>query len=45
MQPDFDAIGKLPVGDIIVTGNAPPESGFDFYSRFFAPKFGINEVF
>lgn len=43
MQPDFDAIGKLPVGDIIVTGNAPPESGFDFYSRFFAPKLGINE--
>ncbi|CAK7326017.1 unnamed protein product [Dovyalis caffra] len=28
---------------VIVSGVAPPESGFDFYSRFFCPKFGINE--
>ncbi|XP_024017360.1 uncharacterized protein LOC112090399 isoform X1 [Morus notabilis] len=43
LWPDFDAIGKFPGKGIIVTGIAPPASGFDFYSRFFAPKFGINE--
>ena len=44
IQPQLDAIAKLPGRGLIVTGIAPPESGFDFYSRFFAPKFGINEV-
>lgn len=44
LWPDFDAIGKFPGKGTIVTGIAPPASGFDFYSRFFAPKFGINEV-
>ncbi|RHN80201.1 putative trans-2,3-dihydro-3-hydroxyanthranilate isomerase [Medicago truncatula] len=43
IQPQLDAIAKLPGRGLIVTGIAPPESGFDFYSRFFAPKFGINE--
>ncbi|XP_024017373.1 uncharacterized protein LOC21407765 [Morus notabilis] len=43
IRPDFGAIEKCPGGGIIVTGIAPPESGFDFHSRFFAPKFGINE--
>ncbi|KAJ7977432.1 Phenazine biosynthesis PhzF protein [Quillaja saponaria] len=43
LQPDFDAIAKYPGRGIIVSGPAPPESGFDFYSRFFSPKLGINE--
>ncbi|PON65767.1 Phenazine biosynthesis protein [Parasponia andersonii] len=43
LQPDFDAIGKYPGRGTIVTGVAPPESGFDFYSRFFSPQYGINE--
>ena len=44
VQPQFDAIFKLPVRGVSVSGVAPPESGFDFYSRFFCPKIGINEV-
>ena len=44
VKPEFDAIRKCPGRGMIVTGVAPPESGFDFYSRFFCPKFGINEV-
>ncbi|XP_045819155.1 uncharacterized isomerase BH0283-like [Trifolium pratense] len=43
VQPQLDAISKLPGRGVTVTGIAPPESGFDFYSRFFAPKYGINE--
>ncbi|GMN48767.1 hypothetical protein TIFTF001_017940 [Ficus carica] len=43
LRPDFGAIEKCPGRGIVVTGIAPPESGFDFHSRFFAPKFGINE--
>lgn len=43
VQPQFDAIVKCPGMGIIVTGIAPPESGFDFYSRYFCPKHGINE--
>lgn len=44
VEPQFDQIRKCPGSGIIVSGLAPPESGFDFYSRFFCPKFGINEV-
>ncbi|GAY67844.1 hypothetical protein CUMW_259680 [Citrus unshiu] len=43
VEPQFDQIRKCPGSGIIVSGLAPPESGFDFYSRFFCPKFGINE--
>ncbi|XP_050237957.1 uncharacterized protein LOC126687439 [Mercurialis annua] len=43
LQPQFDEILKCPGRGIIVTGVAPPESEFDFYSRFFCPKYGINE--
>ncbi|GAV82729.1 PhzC-PhzF domain-containing protein/R3H-assoc domain-containing protein [Cephalotus follicularis] len=43
LQPRFDEILKCPGGGIIVTGAAPPDSGFDFYSRFFAPIYGVNE--
>ena len=44
VEPQLDEIRKCPGRGIIVSGLAPPESGFDFYSRFFCPKFGINEV-
>ncbi|RHN79690.1 putative phenazine biosynthesis PhzF protein [Medicago truncatula] len=44
VQAQFDALAKLSGRGVSVTGIAPPESGFDFYSRFFSPKFGINEV-
>ncbi|GKU86625.1 hypothetical protein SLEP1_g1127 [Rubroshorea leprosula] len=43
LQPRFDAIQKCPGRGIIVSGIAPPESGFDFMSRFFCPKYGVNE--
>lgn len=44
IKPEFDAIRKCPGTGMIVTGAGPPGSGFDFYSRYFCPKFGINEV-
>ncbi|XP_062086045.1 uncharacterized protein LOC133792142 [Humulus lupulus] len=43
LQPDFGALQKCPGMGIVVTGIAPSESGFDFHSRFFCPKFGVNE--
>ncbi|XP_050366174.1 uncharacterized protein LOC126784725 [Argentina anserina] len=43
LMPQIDAIEKCPGGGVIVTGVAPPESDFDFISRYFCPKFGINE--
>ncbi|CAN1352797.1 Uncharacterized isomerase BH0283 [Linum perenne] len=42
-QPDYDLILKCPGRGIIVSGEAPLGSGFDVYSRFFCPKYGINE--
>ncbi|KAL3517556.1 hypothetical protein ACH5RR_020145 [Cinchona calisaya] len=42
-EPQFDEIKKIPGRGMIITGLAPPESGFDFYSRFFCPKYGVNE--
>ncbi|XP_043724426.1 uncharacterized isomerase BH0283-like [Telopea speciosissima] len=43
LQPLFDEIRKCPGRGLIITGPAPDGSGFDFFSRFFCPKFGINE--
>ncbi|XP_058200299.1 uncharacterized protein LOC131315197 isoform X2 [Rhododendron vialii] len=43
LQPQFDEIIRWPGRGVIVTGIAPPGSGFDFFSRFFCPKSGINE--
>ncbi|PON63908.1 Phenazine biosynthesis protein, partial [Trema orientale] len=43
LRPDFGAIEKCRGTGIIVTGIASPDSGFDFHSRYFSPKFGINE--
>ena len=44
IEPQFDDIQKLPAMGLIITGLAPPESEFDFFSRFFCPKLGIKEV-
>ncbi|XP_022727470.1 uncharacterized protein LOC111283279 isoform X2 [Durio zibethinus] len=41
--PLFDDILKCPGRGLIVSGVAPPDSKFDFISRFFCPKYGINE--
>ncbi|OIT29455.1 PREDICTED: uncharacterized protein LOC109211326 [Nicotiana attenuata] len=44
-KPQFAQIMNCPGAGrgIIITGPAPTGSGFDFYSRYFWPKFGINE--
>jgi hypothetical protein len=34
INPEFGEILKCPGRGVIVSGVAPPESGFDFYSRF-----------
>lgn len=43
LQPQLDAIVKCPGRGLIISGIAPSGSGFDFYSRFFCPKLGVNE--
>ncbi|OMP05007.1 Phenazine biosynthesis PhzF protein [Corchorus olitorius] len=43
LEPQFDAILKCPGRGIIVSGVSPSDSEFDFSSRFFCPKNGINE--
>ena len=43
-QPNYDEIRKCPGAGLIITGVAPAESNFDFYTRHFAPKLGIDEV-
>ncbi|KAF5731520.1 Phenazine biosynthesis PhzC/PhzF protein isoform 2 [Tripterygium wilfordii] len=42
-KPQFDKIENCPWGGIMVTGLAPPDSEFDFISRYFCPKYGMNE--
>ncbi|KAF6145281.1 hypothetical protein GIB67_041476 [Kingdonia uniflora] len=44
LQPQFDEIEKCSGRGVIVTGVAPAGSGFDLFSRFFCPKFGVKEV-
>ncbi|KAL7172329.1 hypothetical protein ACSBR2_031927 [Camellia fascicularis] len=43
LQPQFDEIQRCPGLGVIVTGLAPPRSGFDFFSRCFFPKLGMKE--
>ncbi|KAL6214728.1 hypothetical protein ACLB2K_014160 [Fragaria x ananassa] len=44
LLPQYDEIKKCPgTRGVIVTAVAPPESGYDFYSRFFCPTHGIDE--
>ncbi|XP_038896191.1 uncharacterized isomerase BH0283-like [Benincasa hispida] len=42
-QPNYDEIRKCPGTGLIITGVSPAESKFDFYTRYFCPKFGIYE--
>ncbi|KAL4588210.1 hypothetical protein LXL04_001092 [Taraxacum kok-saghyz] len=42
-EPQLDKMKKAPGRGILITGCAPNGSGLDFYSRFFSPKYGIDE--
>ncbi len=42
LEPDYSAIGHLPYQGVIATSRSV-EPGFDFVSRYFAPRVGINE--
>lgn len=44
LQPRMDEISKCPCEGLMVTAAASAGSPYDFCSRYFAPKFGINEV-
>lgn len=41
---ELEEIKKLPGRGLIICAAGPSGSGFDFFSRFFAPNFGIDEV-
>ncbi|KAL2453919.1 Phenazine biosynthesis PhzC/PhzF protein [Abeliophyllum distichum] len=43
VEPQFDEIKNCPARGIIITGPAPAGSGYDFFSRFFCPKLGVDE--
>ncbi|CAF2141380.1 uncharacterized isomerase BH0283 [Brassica rapa] len=43
LQPVMDDILNCPCDGIIVTAAASPGSAYDFHSRYFAPKLGVNE--
>ncbi|XP_074573862.1 uncharacterized protein LOC141830313 [Curcuma longa] len=43
LQPNFEEIQRCAGGAIVVTASAPANSEFDFFTRYFCPKFGINE--
>ncbi|XP_042398289.1 uncharacterized isomerase BH0283-like [Zingiber officinale] len=43
LQPNFEEIQKCAGGALVVTTSAPANSEFDFFTRYFCPKFGINE--
>ncbi|XP_076923591.1 uncharacterized protein LOC143585773 isoform X2 [Bidens hawaiensis] len=42
-KPQINKIKESPGRGIVITARAPIGSGFDFYSRFFCPKLGIDE--
>lgn len=42
LKPDFALLGEFPARGIIVTSLAASQ-GYDFISRFFAPRAGVNE--
>ncbi|KAJ0791251.1 putative trans-2,3-dihydro-3-hydroxyanthranilate isomerase [Helianthus annuus] len=43
-KPQFEKIKEGPGRAVIITARAPDGSGFDFYSRVFGPKIGVDEV-
>lgn len=44
LKPRLDEISKCPCEGMMVTAAASAGSKYDFCSRYFAPRFGINEV-
>ncbi|CAH2071879.1 unnamed protein product [Thlaspi arvense] len=44
LEPRMDEISKCPGKMIIVTASAPQGSAYDFVSRVFGPKIGVDEV-
>ena len=42
LKPDFTRLGTLPVRGVMVT-SLSSSPGYDFVSRFFAPRVGVNE--
>ncbi|KAK9057280.1 hypothetical protein SSX86_022115 [Deinandra increscens subsp. villosa] len=42
-KPQINKIKESPGRGIVITAPGPNGSGFDFYSRFFCPKLGIDE--
>lgn len=44
IKPQFEEVKSYSGRGVIITGPAPEGSGFDFFSRFFCPKLGVNEV-
>jgi PhzF family phenazine biosynthesis protein len=42
LRPDFTRLGTLPIRGVIVTSTSS-SPGYDFVSRFFAPRVGVNE--
>ncbi len=42
LQPDFRELAQIPVRGIIVTSRSHDKK-YDFISRFFAPRYGVNE--
>jgi PhzF family phenazine biosynthesis protein len=42
LRPDFTLLGTLPIRGVIVT-SVSSSSEYDFVSRFFAPRVGVNE--
>lgn len=43
LQPNFNLLGQLPISNVIVTSKAAADTEYDFVSRFFAPRLGIEE--
>lgn len=43
-KPSMDEIKKWPGRSVAITGLAPPNSGFDFFTRLFGPNYGVDEV-
>jgi PhzF family phenazine biosynthesis protein len=43
LAPDMARLARLPVRGVIVTTSSTSDSRFDFVSRFFAPRAGVNE--
>ncbi|KAH7677032.1 Phenazine biosynthesis PhzF protein [Dioscorea alata] len=44
LKPKFDEIRNCAGIGVIVTGPAPPGSGYDIFSRYFCPKLGLDEA-